>query len=575
MQPFDRRSPAKPGESREPITRRDRTSIVLTPDGRTLVIRALGDVTEQLYIRPLDKLETTPLAGTEGAESPFVSPDGAWVGYRSGAELKKIPIAGGVASTIARIPGEGAAPRIYGASWGPGDVIVFATSDGLWHVAAGGGEPRRLTTIADGEYRHTLPHILPDGRNVLYVISRAPFRWDDAQIVVRALDGGTPKVLIENGADPRYVARGHLVFVRSATLMAVPFDVDRLEVTGSPVALIEGVMQAIRAGGTAIDSAAAQIAVSTTGRLVYATGGPVPIVPNALVWVDRSGAVQPLELPEHDYGAARIAPDGRRLAVSSVNSSSSRRVWVHDLQRGGLSAVTGADEFAFWNIWSPDGQRVAYSDSGLRVSLRAVDGTGAADVLHSSPGFPTPSSWSSDGRLLAFVDRTSSTLDDIWILDFGDPKRPRRPFVQTPAVENFPEFSPDGKWMAYTSNESGTPQVYVQPYPGPGPRVQVSTQGGRAAAWINNGAEIVFMAATGPTTIMAVGVTATPTGFSVGTPRRLFGGRFLFTTPVRSYDVTPDGRRFLMVQGREAPPQPPVELVLVDNWFEELNRASQ
>ena len=308
IQPFDRRSQPRPGETRVPITRRDRTSIALTPDGRTLVMRALGDITEQLWVRSLDKLETTPLAGTEGADSPFISPDGAWVGYRDGAELKKIPIAGGVASSIARIPGEGVAPRIYGASWGPGDVIVFATNDGLWQVGAGGGEPRRLTTIADKEYRHTLPHVLPDGRAVLYTITTAPFRWDDARIVVRSLDGGEPKALIENGADPRYVASGHIVFVRSTTMMAVPFDLDRLEVTGSPVALVEGVMQTVRAGNTATDSGAAQIAVSSTGRLVYATGGPEPETPSALVWVDRNGKIEPLSLMEQQYRSAANRP---------------------------------------------------------------------------------------------------------------------------------------------------------------------------------------------------------------------------------------------------------------------------
>ena len=574
IQPFDRRSPAPAGETRVPITRRDRTSIALTPDGRMLVIRALGDITEQLWVRSLDKLETTPLAGTEGADSPFISPDGAWVGYRDGAELKKVPITGGVASSIARIPGEGAAPRIYGASWGRGDVIVFATSDGLWQVGAGGGEPRRLTTIADKEYRHTLPHVLPDGRAALYTITTAPFRWDDARIVVRSLDGGEPKALIENGADPRYVASGHIVFVRSTTMMAVPYDLDRLEVTGSPVALVEGVMQTVRAGNTATDSGAAQIAVSSTGRLVYATGGPEPETPSALVWVDRNGKIEPLSLMEQQYGAPRIAPDGRRIAVSATGTG---RIWMHDLQRGGLTTVTAANEVAIWSIWSPDGQRIAYTASGFDLSLRSADGAGAPDVLHSSRGFPTPSSWSSDGRLIALVDRTPTTLDDIWIQELADPKRPRRPFVQTPASEFFPEFSPDGKWLAYSSNESGRIQVYVQPYPGPGPRVQISTDGGSAPAWTSNGAEIVYIAPAGRQTsnVMAVAAKASATGFSVDTPRKLFEGRFSLTGPTRGYDVTPDGRRFLMVQPRDAPPQPPVELVLVENWFEELKRAAK
>ena len=577
VQPFERRSPARAGETRVPVTRRDRTAIALTPDGQAIVMRALGDITEQLWVRRLDKLETTPLAGTERSESPFISPDGAWVGYWSAAELKKIPIAGGIASTITRVPGVDAAPRIFGASWGPGDVIVFATQDGLWQVNAAGGESRRLTTISETEYRHTLPHILPRGGALLYTITRSPFRWDDAQIAVRVMETGEQKVLIENGADPRYTASGHIVFARSGTLMAVRFDVERLEVTGNPVALVENVMQTINAGNTNNDSGAAQVAISSTGRLVYATGGPAPSVPRALVWVDRSGKLEPLSLPERQYSSPRIAPDGRRIAVS-LGPDTERRVWVHDLQRGGGTPITGPREFAFWNIWSPDGQWIAYAASGFDLSLRAADGTGAADVAHSSRNFPTPSSWSSDGRLLAFLERTAATQEDIWVQDLADPKRPRRPFIQTPASESFPAFSPDGKWMVYQSNESGRGEVYVQPYPGPGPRIQVSTQGGSAPTWTSNGTEIVYVASgsgLGLAQMMAVATKATATGLSVDAPRTLFEGRFTFTGPVRGYDVTPDGRRFLMVQPRDPPPQPPVELVLVENWFEELKRVGK
>jgi serine/threonine-protein kinase len=581
VQPFDQRAPAKPGESRVPITRRDRTSIALTPDGRTLVFRALGDITEQLYVRPLDKLAATPLAGTERSEHPFISADGQWLGYKFGDELRKIPTAGGIATTITRIPGARTAPAIYGASWGPGDVIVFATEQGLWRVSAAGGETRRVTTPSETEYRHTLPHILPGGRSVLFTITTASYRWDDARIAVRVLDSDEQKVLIENGADARY-ANGHIVFMRAATLMAVPFDVERLEVTGSPVALVEGVMQAMNTGNSGTDSGAGQVALSPTGRLVYATGGPAPIQPRALVWIDRSGTIEPLSVPERPYSAPRIAPDGRRIAVA-IGPDTERRIWVHDVQRGGLSAVTAPREVAFWNIWSPDGQRIAYSGSGADIALRSSDGTGAPEVVHATRNFATPASWSSDGRLLAYVERPAFTEDeigpqeDIWIQDFSDPKQPRRPFIQTPATEFFPEFSPDGKWLAYTSTESGRAEVYVQPYPGPGTRIQISTQGGSAPAWTSNGMEIVYPQPTGQRTnaMMTVTVRATAAGLSVDAPRKLFEGTFTFTGPIRGYDVTPDGRRFLMVQPRDPPPQPPIELVLVENWVAELTRVGK
>ena len=238
--------------------------------------------------------------------------------------------------------------------------------------------------------------------------------------------------------------------------------------------------------------------------------------------------------------------------------------------------MTAASEPAFWNVWSPDGLRIAYA-AGFDMSLRSADGTGTPDVVSSSRTYPIPSSWSSDGRLLAAVERTPATQEDIWVYNVSDPKRPRQPFVQSPTTEAFPVFSPDGKWMAYGSNESGRAEVYVQPYPGPGARVQISTQGGNAPAWAGGGGEIVYVSSgESPQTVlmMAVAVKATATGLVVDTPRKLFEGRFAFTGPARGYDVTPDGRRFLMVQPRDAPPQPPVQLVLVENWFEELKRGA-
>jgi eukaryotic-like serine/threonine-protein kinase len=577
VQPFDRRSPAPAGENRVPITRRDRTSIALSPDGRTLVLRALADRAEQLFVRPLDRLDWTPLAGTEGAESPFFSPDGAWIGYRSGGELRKIPIAGGVSSVITRVPGAGTAPRIYGASWGSGDVVVFATAEGVWQVGAAGGDPRQVSTPAKTEYRHSLPHVLPGGRAVLFTITKASFRWTDAQVVVRTLETGEQKVLIENAADPRYVSSGHIIFLRSGTLMAAPFDIARLEMTGGAVALIEGVMQALNTGNSGNDSGAGQVAVSSNGTLVYATGGLTPDQPRALAWVDRSGAATPLELPERQYSTPKISPDGQRIAVT-IGPDAERRIWVHDVVRGGITAITPIADGAFWNVWSPNGQRIAFSAVGGYLDVRSSDGSGSAERLTVTPGFSAPTSWSSDGRLIVFVDRDPETAEDIWIKDVSEPTQPPRPYLRTTASDTFPALSPDGKWMAYASNQSGRLEVYVQPYPGPGPRVQVSTEGGNSAAWAGNGAEIFYTQPAGATNrdiaMMAVTAKATATGMAVDRPRKLFEGRFALTVPGRGYDVTADGRRFLMVQQKDLPPQPPVELVLVENWFEDLKRST-
>jgi Tol biopolymer transport system component len=286
-----------------------------------------------------------------------------------------------------------------------------------------------------------------------------------------------------------------------------------------------------------------------------------------LVWIDRTGKVEAIELPDRPYATPRIAPDGRRIAVS-IGPDSERKVWVHDLQRGGLSAVTSADDFAFFNIWSPDGQRLTFAAETRHIGLRSADGAGVAERLHTSETDAAPSSWSTDGRLLAFVEGHPETAADIWIQDLSDPKRPRRPFLQTAANETYPEFSPDGRWLAYTSNQSGTEEVYVQPYPGPGPRVQVSTNGGRSPAWGRDGAEIYYWQSA----MMAVAARPTSTGFAVDAPRKLFDGGFTLTGPVRGFDVAPDGSRFLMARPKPLPPQPPIELVLVENWFEELKQ---
>ena len=571
MQPFDQRAVRLTSEPR----RRDRIGLALSPDGRTLVIRALGEQTELLYVRQLDRLEMTPLAGTERADGPFFSSDGAWVAFRDGAELKKVPIGGGVVSVITRIPGSGATTRPFGGSW-QGNVIVFATSDGLWQVDANGGEPRSIAKPAPEENRYILPVLLPGTDVVLFTVTTHPFRWDNAKIVARSLTGGTPTVVLENAADPHYSSSGHLLFMRGGTLMSVPFDASSLTVTGSPVAIAQNVMQAVNTGNSSTDSGAAQVAVAGSGALVYATGGPAPQAPRALAWVERSGTVAPVAVPEREYSTPRLSPDGRRFAVT-IGPDSERRVWVGDAQRGGLSPITAAGEGAFWNIWSPDGATLTYSAFSVKMSRRQADGTGQPELLYAAPLSASPSSYTNDGRLLAYVEiarRTdgSERGQDIWIQDLSDPARPRRALTDSDALENFPEFSPDGKWLAYVSNVSGRAEVYVQPYPGPGPRVQISFNGGSAPAWNRDGTELYFIQAGGAPTMMAAGIRVTQAGVTAETPRKLFEGRYSFTGPVRGYDVTPDGQRFLMVQVRDLPPQRHVELVLVQNWTAALPR---
>jgi eukaryotic-like serine/threonine-protein kinase len=575
VQPFDQRPPASPGESRPPV-RPFRTAVALSPDGRTLVFRAIRDAGGQLFVRPLDRLEATPIPGTEGGNSPFFSPDGAWIGFWANGELRRVPLRGGPASTIGRVPG--AAVPIFGASWGDGDVIVFATRAGLWRVRADGGRPEAVSKPSEAEYAQYLPRLLPGGQAVLYTLAKTAFRWDNAQIVVRSLVTGEEKVLIDDGADARYVPTGHLVFMRRGVLMAARFDLARLELTSGPVALINGVMQAANMENADTDSGAAQFAVADRGTLVYVTGGMAPDQDRELVWVDRNGMVDRLSALRREFLAPRLAPDGQRVAVTTQPSgaTASHRVWVYDLPRRTLTPLTTVDESALWNVWSPDRTRIAFSSDvagKLNLFWKSADGTGTSQRLATSEYIQGPSSWSSDGKTLAFVQEAHpETGVDIWVLDVGSADRRPRPVVQTAAAERFPAFSADGRWLAYTSDDSGRQEVYVQPYPGRGPRVLVSTDGGSSPAWRSDGTELFYYVVLPQNRVrmMVVLVKATAAGFSSGTPRKLFEGRYVMADPVRGYDVTPDGQHFLMVQPLDPPPEPTTELVLVENWLEEL-----
>jgi serine/threonine-protein kinase len=482
------------------------------------------------------------------------------------------------------VPGVGT-PTIEGASWGDGDRIVFATREGLWRVPASGGSPEAVSKRGAGEYAHKLPHVLPGGREALFTLQRTSSRWDDAQIVVRSLVTGEQKVLVDDGADARYVPSGHLVFIRRGTLMAIPFDLARLVSTGAPVAMIDGVMQAANNVNTVADSGAGQYAIAEQGRLIYVTGGITPDDERALVWVHRNGTVEPIAgAPHREYIAPRLAPDGRRIVVVTQTSASGdgQRVWIYDMARHTLTPLTSKKERSLWGVWSPDGAQIAFQTilAGRNtLSWKSADGAGTSETLRASEqSYPAPSSWSRDGKI-AFVEGSPTKANDILVLDTRATDRRAQPVVQTPAGEYHPAFSPDGNWLAYTSNESGQPEVYVQPYPGPGPRVLVSTNGGEAPAWRGDGAELYYhyhtfniTPADGVLVMNAVPVTATAPRFSVGTPRRLFEGRYLAAFPARGYDVTLDGRRFLMTQMIEPPSPPRSDLVLVENWLEELRR---
>ena len=571
--PTGESSGANPLEQRVGSGRRTRTAIALSPDGKTLVFGAIWGGSPQLYRRAMDQLGATPMSGTSGGSSPFFSPDGQWVGFLAEGELRKVPLGGGPAVTLCK------AAALFGASWGDDATIVFATqrNGALWRVSATGGTPEALTTLQPGEYSHRLPHTLPGGRAVIFTILKGPTSWDDTQIVVRSFETGKQTVLVTGGSDGRYVSTGHLIYVRLGTLMAVPFDPVRLAVTGGATGVIDGVMQAANRNLSYMENTlAGQYTVSDTGALVYLTGGAVAAADRSLVWTDRRGTSQALPAPPRSYLNPRLSPDGQRVVVAT---SYIRQVWSFDIGRGALSPVT-VDGESDHGVFAPDGKRIIFRSGSGEGNLywKAADGSGPVERLTTSPRSQTPGSWSPDGTMHAFVEEGESKgffQFDIWVLSIGD--RKTRAVIHSAANEITPEFSPDGRWLAYVSNESGRHEVYVQPYPGPGERHLISTNGGEQPAWSANGRELFYVqggmyAPGGVPTLMSVKI-ATAQAFLAGTPEAVFESPDLASAWGRGYDVASDGRRFLLTLSKEATTSlPPAQMIFVQHWFEELKR---
>jgi eukaryotic-like serine/threonine-protein kinase len=555
--------------------RPSRTTMTWSPDGHSIIFSAVEGDRQQLYLRAVDRLGATPLPGTEGGSIPFTSPDGRWVGFWSSGALRKVPIDGsGPAATIC----ETTLP--FGASWGADDTIIFSRgSDGLWRVPAAGGTAQVVVkpNIAKGELKLFSPQILPGDGAILFTVIHTGFpTWDDdTDVVVQMLASGERKVVVHGGADGRYLPSGHMLYLRKSALTAVPFNLQALAATGGAVALIPDVMQSANTPNEASEGGAGQFSVSTNGSLLYASGGLFPDAVRSLAWVDRNGAAEPLPLSPRPYLSPRLSPDGQRFLVWTQGD---RNVWVHDLSRGVTTRLTfeGRNARA---IWTPDGTRITYTSAmagSENLFWRPSDGSGPAERLAASALTQAPGAWTPDGKTLLFMVTDPTTGFDIWTLSSQGDRQPH-PFLQTPFNEQYPDFSPDGRWLAYVSNQSGRAEVYVQPYPGPGARQQISVDGGTAPAWSRDGRELFYMTApsvggqAAQTTMMVVPVQLKPT-FTAGTPRVLFQGRYGVTANIRGYDVTPDGRRFLMVQQKERPPTRLTDMIIVQNWIEELKQ---
>ena len=562
-----------------------RITAAISPDGTRLAFVARGPGgKEQLATRLLDQATATLMPGTENPRDPFFSPDGQWIAFFADGKMKKISVRGGAAVTLCD------APAARGASWGEDGWIVMSPNQtsGLSRVPETGGTPLAITKPGDkGEVVHRWPQILPGGQAVLFTGHTVAAAFDNASIEVLSMKTGQWKVVQRGGYFGRYLPSGHLVYIHQGTLFAVGFDLDRLEVRGTPVPLLENV-----AGNDVVG--AGQLDVARNGTLVYLSGGSSAVT-FPVAWMENTGKLQPLLPSPGLYFAPRFSPDGKRLALA-VGAPGAGDIQIYDWQRDTMTRLTFTQTNLF-PVWTPDGKHIAFqSQSGGANSLLWIraDGAGESQLLLEGKGTGgtsqgrggdlRPYSFSPDGKRLAFTEVGADTSFDLWTLplDISDPERPKpgKPelFLRTPFDEAEPVFSTDGRWIAYASNESGRAEVYVRPYSAGAPsgsgKWQISTGGGTHPIWSSNGRELFYV--TPDNRIMATTYTAKADSFDADKPRLWANTQILDLGPgvQWSLDLAPDGKRFAVFPRPETTAEQKglVHITVLLNFFDELRR---
>ena len=533
-----------------PASPTDSRSFAIAPDGTRIVYLANSTGTPQLYLRDMRSVEATPIAGTENAVSPFFSPDGQRIGFVSFGKLRVKALAGGAPVVLAD------SQIARGATWTPDDTIIYspATDAGLWRVPAAGGTPQLLAQpdSTKGERSYRWPEVLPGGDAVLFTVAMSDIlSFDDARLVVRSLRTGEQREVVRGGSFGGYATTGQLLYARAGALLAVPFDSAQLQVTGTPRPVLDGVV-------TYPVSGAAQYALSANGTLLYLAGKSESRL-STLSWVSRAGQTTPIAVSPAPYQNVSISPEGSRAAVDIDGANAS--IWILDLDRTTMTRLT-----LEWSnnggSWTPDGTRVAFTSarSGIRsLYWQRVDNQGGQEPVFPLGQFTAQvvgGSWSPDGRTVVFDALSPRTGRDLWAVAL-DGERVPKPVLQTSFNESGAALSPDGRWLAYVSDETGRAEVYVQPYPGPGGKSRVSADGGATPVWSRDGHELFYRSGDG-----MMGAILGPSGF-------LERPRLLFTTRSRgSYAIGRDGR-FLMIEfPLSSAAARPVTVVL--NWHEEL-----
>jgi Tol biopolymer transport system component len=530
----------------------DPISLAVSPDGRRLVFVASGDGVPRLWLRALDTAALQPLAGTDGASYPFWSPDGRSIGFFAAGQLKRIEVAGGLPRRLAD------AAEGRGGTWSVEDVILFAPQPGspLQRVSASGGDATAVDLLALESAR--FPQFLPDGRRFLFFVIGGFGRATLKGVYLGSLDGSEPRHLTDADALGLYTPPGWLLYVRGSALMARPFDAARGEFEGEPVVVADPV-------GVDANVYAAAVSASTAGLVAYRSGGPSR---RQLAWFDRSGGPSGTvgQPDENDLLGPELSPDGRRVAVYRAIRNA-RNIWLLDVDRGVSNPFTNEPSTAHHPRWSPDGGRIAFQS--LRTErpglyLKPLTGTAGEELLVASAMHSAiPNDWSSDGRFLVTTTNDPKTRGDIWTVPLGGDRTPA-PFANSSYDESSGQFSPDGRWIAYRSDESGRFEIYVQPFPGPGEKTQVSIDGGTEPRWRADGKEIFYISPDAK--MMAVSFQSSGGAPDVGKPVPLFQTRKVrggTGNVLQQYDVSSDGRFLINVNADESVASP---IMLIMNW---------
>ena len=536
--------------------------VAISPDGRQVAYVARRGERQRLYVRPVDRFEARLIAGTEDAQGPFFSPDGRWLGFFASGKLRKVSTEEGAPVTLCD------APQGRGADWGPDDSIVFAPEQnaGLLQISAMGGSPRSVTTLssARSERSHRAPQILPGGKTVLFTV----FSGQELTPSTRALSLVTGQTsLVESGSWARYV-RGHLIYVSNGVAVAAPFDPSRLAVTGPPTPLAEDFRRS-----RDFRRNLWPFAVSAEGSLVFIAADGTAASQRSLVWVDRRGVATPIGTALHAYEQLRLSPDGEQLALT-IREPSGSDIWIYELTRDRLTRLTSEGDNQA-PVWSPDGTRIAFASSRFgptNILVRSANGIGPTQRL-ASELFQFTSSWSPDARML-IVDQYNSTytgMFEIGTILLEGPQASRL-VVQRPGYQVGGRTSPDGRWLAYLSDESGQYEVRVTSFPNGSGNSPVSSGGGTQVVWARSGRELFYRKGN---RLMAVPVD-TRMGFVPGKPTQLFEGRYFDAGGAGSptYDVSPDGERFVMIRtsGETAATN---QVNVVMGWSNELTRRER